>query len=312
MDISELKRMTYEELRAQYLLFLKQQNIGLYTIRTSYTDSFYLWRKGGQELFWKAVDNNDVEARKLLLAVLKENSSGDADKLVSGYLSHLRRFRTFLRAEDNNMNKKINFPSHKKHRISLPKPEPDQVERYLKEWELQVNYLLQEKALNKLFFNLCPYNTDINDILLKVSTLNDFYSTNIYSIYPVAKRILSLNIDKRLESEDVTLVEEIKRVTIKEKEHIFYSFASKYCSHHKPQAYPIYDRYVDAVLRHYREQDGFSIFNNADLKDYVRFKSILIDFQKYYRLEAYDLKQIDKYLWQLGKKYFPKDYKNNR
>ena len=133
MDISVLKRMTYEELRAQYLLFLKQQKIGVNTIKTSYTDSFYLWRKGGQELFWKALDSNDIEARKLILAVLKENSSGDADKLVSGYLSHLRRFRMFLRAEDNNMNIKTNYLSRKKPGIILPEPEPDKVEHYLKE-----------------------------------------------------------------------------------------------------------------------------------------------------------------------------------
>lgn len=28
----------------------------------------------------------------------------------------------------------------------------------------------------------------------------------------------------------------------------FYSFASKYCSHHNPLDYPIYDIYVDEVL----------------------------------------------------------------
>lgn len=33
---------------------------------------------------------------------------------------------------------------------------------------------------------------------------------------------------------------------------------------------------------------------------------ILLDFQKNYGLEDFNLKQIDKYLWQLGKEKFPK------
>ena len=46
------------------------------------------------------------------------------------------------------------------------------------------------------FFDLIPENKQIEDILIKCSTLNDFYSTNIFSIFPVAKHILQLDIDK--------------------------------------------------------------------------------------------------------------------
>lgn len=60
------------------------------------------------------------------------------------------------------------------------------------------DYASQEAALDKLFFTFAPENTNIEDILLKVSTLNDFYSTNIFSVFPVAEHILSLNIDERL------------------------------------------------------------------------------------------------------------------
>ena len=72
------------------------------------------------------------------------------------------------------------------------------------------------------------------DILLKVAALNDFYSTNIFSVYPVAKHILSLNIDDRLMTGDVALVSDIQKVTINGVEKNFYSFATKYCSHHRP------------------------------------------------------------------------------
>ena len=49
-------------------------------------------------------------------------------------------------------------------------------------------------------------------------------------------------------------------------------------------------------------------FQNDDLKDYQKYKCILLDFQKKYGLEDFNLKQIDKYLWQLGKEKFPKNY----
>lgn len=134
--------------------------------------------------------------------------------------------------------------------------------------------------------------------------LNDFYSTNIYNVYPVAKHILSLQIDKRLSSGDLSLVEDIQKIPVQGRILNFYSFATKYCSHHKPLDYPIYDFYVDQVLRYYRKVDHFAKFQNKDLKNYVRFKSILKQFQQFYGLERYNLKQLDRYLWLLGKESF--------
>lgn len=88
----------------------------------------------------------------------------------------------------------------------------------------------------------------------------------------------------------------------------FYSFATKYCSHHKPLDFPIYDSFVDTLLKYFRDADNFYEFKNDDLKDYIIFKKILIEFQRYYRLEQFNLKEIDKYLWLLGKEKFPKNY----
>lgn len=200
-----------------------------------------------------------------------------------------------------------------KEEIIIPKPSIEEVKDYLEKWKRNEEYCDKEEALNKLF-EICPENTDIKDILLKASTLNDFYSTNIFSIYLVAKRILDSNIDSRLKTFDYTLVEEIQSVDIGEKTWNFYSFASKYCSHHNPEEYPIYDSYVDEVLWYFRnlcnsekpEKPSFSNFKRKDLKDYAKFKGIILEFQKFYGLNEYSLKQIDQYLWQLGKEYFSK------
>ncbi len=127
-------------------------------------------------------------------------------------------------------------------------------------------------------------------------------------MYPVAKHIRSLDIDDRLQVGDVTLVNDVMQVMIDGKQKNFYSFATKYCSHHNQLSYPIYDSYVEKVLVYFRDKDGFSVFATPELKDYTKFKAILIEFGKFYGLEQYNLKQIDKYIWQLGKEYFPKNF----
>ncbi|MDO4962834.1 MAG: hypothetical protein Q4E75_01865 [bacterium] len=191
---------------------------------------------------------------------------------------------------------------------NIPRPCKSEVEKYLNRWDSLENYVLQESSLYKLFHKTYPNNNDINDILIKASSLNDFYSTNIFSIFPVAKHILELDIDKRLKSGDTTLVNDIANVTIGGINKHFYSFATKYCSHHNADDFPIYDSFVEKVLLHFKKIDKFEQFNSSDLKDYSKFKNILISFKNFYNIDKYGLKDIDRYLWQLGKEYFPKKY----
>ena len=216
MDINKMKALSYDELRALYRNFLHSQNISQLTINTAYVDTFYLWRKGSKDLFWNAVTATDFEnvAKEALIKALSENSTGNAKSLANSYLSHLRRFRLFLASDGiaepsmPGQQKTANrtYTRKKKMDIDVPNPSIEQVEIYLTKWDGLENYHLQEDALNKLFFELCPKNTDVIDILLKASTLNDFYSTNIFSIYPVAKHICALDIDLRLNAGDVTSI----------------------------------------------------------------------------------------------------------
>jgi hypothetical protein len=97
---------------------------------------------------------------------------------------------------------------------------------------------------------------------------------------------------------NVTLVNDIAKVQVSDDKCVnFYSFATKYCSRHKPTEYPIFDSFVEKLLKYFRDADKKIIFQNDDLKDYQKYKCILLDFQKKYGLEDFNLKQIDKYLW---------------
>ncbi|HHF2558504.1 TPA: hypothetical protein ACPJTU_001175, partial [Haemophilus influenzae] len=71
-------------------------------------------------------------------------------------------------------------------------------------------------------------------------------------------------------------------------------------------AFPIYDSYVEQDLLYFNKVDKFSAFKRKDLKNYRKFKEILIDFQRFYKLERFNLKELDLYLWLLGKEIFPK------
>ena len=185
--------------------------------------------------------------------------------------------------------------------MTLPAhPTTRTVKSCLKKWRTLDNYVLQERSLSKLFNDLCPNNLIIEDVLLKVSALNDFYSTNIFDTFTVSKHILDCRIDEDLKNGDIALVGKIAPVSIGGKTRNLYSFASKYCSHHNPEAYPIYDSYVEKVLMYFKKED--------DLKDYGKFIEVMKRFKKFYDLEDFTIREIDIYLWLTGKRFFPNKY----
>jgi hypothetical protein len=193
-----------------------------------------------------------------------------------------------------------------------PKPTPDAIKAHLDKWQTLENYRLQEQSLSRLFSQLCPANAKIEDILLKVTALNQFYSTNIYDTYTVSKHILGKAIDTRLRSGDMSLVNELALVTIGGKRRNFYSFASKYCSHHFPDHFPIYDYFVERMLLTYANTDHFAAFRKPDLKSYDKFVQVISDFRTFYSLSSFSLRQIDVFLWLAGKDAFPRTYGTSR
>jgi hypothetical protein len=68
--------------------------------------------------------------------------------------------------------------------------------------------------------------------------------------------------------------------------------------------YAIYDSYVDKLLWEFQKRDKFSAFKLTDLKKYPEFMRVIHDFQRHYGLEEFTVKELDQYLWQLGKQIF--------
>ncbi|MBR3281596.1 MAG: hypothetical protein IKI57_07190 [Clostridia bacterium] len=190
----------------------------------------------------------------------------------------------------------------------IPKPCKQEVEKYLEQWKNNDKFVDLDKCLNHMFEKY-PNNNDLNGILIKVTLLNTFYGTNIKDVYTVAKHILECNIDVSLNKGDEAIIDKIANVTFvdknnKQKTMRLYSFATKYCSFHKPDFYPMYDSYLEKLLRYFRDEYKFDNFKTEDLKNYSKYKQILERFKKHYQINNYSVKEIDEYLWQLGKKEF--------
>jgi len=86
-------------------------------------------------------------------------------------------------------------------------------------------------------------NTVKSEVLEKVNILNRLYSTRLYSIEAMTEQILGLkSFDSLLDAGSVDAAESIMECNHEGKSRSTFSFASKYCSWHDPDAYPIYGK----------------------------------------------------------------------
>ncbi|WP_428742212.1 hypothetical protein [Tenacibaculum sp.] len=202
---------------------------------------------------------------------------------------------------------------HLRKMAELDKPTNKLLDIYIEKFNRDKRYKPADDAIVKLF-KAFPKNDNIEDILLKISVINDMYSTNILGTFKMAEHILEQNIDKGLKNGDAEVVHQIAkghgiRTKRNNTELNFYSFATKYCNWHNQESYAIYDSFVEKVLLAYKRKDKFSDFKTTDLKDFEMFRKIISDFLNYYGLTKHNLKQIDKFLWIYGKEKFPPNYR---
>lgn len=223
---------------------------------------------------------------------------------IEKYMKSEKEKKRKIKEDDKNRNiNQVNLSS-------IPRPSCAEADRYLKRWNEDENLLYSDVLLKKLFKETYPENTSVYEIFIKATALNSVYSTHVDSFYSVAQTILSLNIDERLRDGDETLVADMLSSLKETIEKEPFSFVTKYCSFHNPDAFPIYDSYIDKVLWHYKELENFSRYNRNDLDtkhDYSKFKIILADFRRWFGLGKYSTKELDEYLWQFGKDYFSKN-----
>ncbi len=186
-------------------------------------------------------------------------------------------------------------------------PTPELVRQYVRKFDDGRDGLI-DKALLDLFRTF-PTNTRFEHVLLKVLGLNALDSTGVVAVQPAARHILSLDIDARLAECAPELVNEIALTPIKDGETTrFYAFATKYCSWHLPEGYPIFDDVVARLIVEYQRLDSFAaqLWENEIARDYVKFKRTVEAFRDHYGLGEFTFKDLDKFLWRYSKEYFGK------
>ena len=193
--------------------------------------------------------------------------------------------------------------------MSLRQPSNKLIASYIDKFDESARYTDGDNAIIKLF-NAFPQNNNVEEVLLKISVINDLYSTQIYDTHKMALHIASLGIDDALIKGDPGAVDRIAyghgiRSGSGEKDIHFYSFATKYCNWHNMEGYTIFDSYVEKILWAYQKRFPFSEFRRQDLRDFEVFKKVVLDFIQFYDLTNYNLKEIDKFLWWYGKEMFP-------
>lgn len=192
------------------------------------------------------------------------------------------------------------------------RPSVKEVERYLNQWIETRIYQSSENCLNELFRNYSS-NNKLNEIIVKVCALDTLFSTNVGRwFFEISNHILNYDFDtklkvNKLDVNDFALVDILNKKTNKKVERNFYSFATKYCHFHSPtNDYPIYDSYVDKALWHFHNQFKFGVFARNILREHGEFKKILNEFRITFGLEKFTLREIDKYLWLVGKELIAK------
>ena len=314
MNIEEVKELEIDEVKKLYTEHLEYIGWSKETVTIAVYEAFYIWKQSGKNVFWKTIlaDDFDNVSRRELKYTLDIRFSKGVNSHFGDYLFYLKHFRQFIlkkcNVEDNLSSKNkevINDEFEKKaEELDIPTPCNEQMIIYLTKWKGPNEHHYKEMALDKLFGKMCIENKSIEDVLIKAAALNDMHNIGLNVSFLFAKYIADLDIDTRLKVADITLVGDIqkdKKGSLAKKKLIF---ASKYCSFHMPKEYPMYDEYIEYILKYFRKKDNFCDFKDEDLQDYVKYKAILIDFKKYYKLGRYDFRKLTQYMWLLGKEFF--------
>ncbi len=191
------------------------------------------------------------------------------------------------------------------------KPDTELVKNYVTKFDTdndRSDYYKDETIKN--LFAAMPNNTVLEEVLAKVTLLNSFYSTQIKNkdLINVAKDIIDLKIDSKIQGEtvDVDVVNQIA-YTHKDYPNSLYSFASKYCSFHNPEKFPIADSYSKGMLYYMNNCDNDNLhffphkFSQKDLNNYLNYIKVYNEFIKHFKLGKMTYKEIDKYLWKYAK-----------
>lgn len=188
----------------------------------------------------------------------------------------------------------------------------------------------KENTVRRVFSD--PNNSILEVVLTKVVVLNEFYSTQLNSNKPkelkpgqtyhmdvismahhiVAWKQFSEYCNSQEKEKRQEAVAYLSGLSEKKSDYFMqhhkkaYSFATKYCSWHNPNHYPIVDSFSKGMLYYLNKEFGFfrGKIKQEDLNTYSVFCDVYEALQEYLKKECnkyYSFRDIDKFLWYYGK-----------
>src|SRR5271170_4505317 len=143
----------------------------------------------------------------------------------------------------------------------FPKPTKKDVEKKIEAFDKENG--IGEWLLGNLFSRYRNNNVK-SEVLEKVNILNRLYSTRLYSVEEMSAQILRIkSFDSLLDAGSSEAADSILSCDVNGKTRSTFSFASKYCSWHNQDAYPLYDRFVDECLWYYESRDHFARYKRS-------------------------------------------------
>ena len=132
-----------------------------------------------------------------------------------------------------------------------------------------------------------------------VNLLNAFYSTGILDVATVARHIVKQHVDTDIQNGNVAVIDKIARVKHNGKCWNHFSFATKYCSFHQPQKFPIFDSFIAECFSQLSKNNYFQkkFPKNTIRNSYFEFKFFYDEFMTKQPALPQDYKEVDRYLW---------------
>ena len=248
--------------------------------------------------------------------------------MINGILSVLATFlieksRKVMYITASGVNAMKNKKSEKVKKYALCIPESSR--RYLEDgfpvlceqeiaFELahvnNVDFVTKSKQLYEIFQKQVPGNSKRHDVLFKVAALCGLYEDLHINAERMTDHILSIkNFDIRLAKGVMSLVDDIAKYS--DKSYFAVYFARMYCGYHRPDLYPMGDRYIEYAMMNYAWLMKMPQPYYSELKRYGVFKRFFQALIAHCELEHLPQDDILHFLYFVGKHKLDKEWRQN-
>jgi len=172
----------------------------------------------------------------------------------------------------------------------------DSLQKYLDIYAGQETYFSNDTRSLE-FYKEYPLNKNRQDIIQKISVIADADLHKFNAQDDLADHILKLNIDPRLAKGDLSVVEDIAKLTLNGVGKNLLHAASEYCNLHRPDVFPIYSEQHFPFYKQYIKEHKLGI-NPEDLNQYQVFAKALNDIIDRYHIRGkLNYLQMRKFAW---------------